>query len=375
MSDEDKSFEATPQKLKKAREQGQVVKSQDLSAAAFLVVMFLLLFALAPFIWNELATLFVVLYEQIPLKHISEIGGKYLFLITAKALVLLIGPFLIVGVFMAIAGNVFQFGLLLSTKSIEPKFDKLNPVKGFKNLFQMSKVVDLVKNILKVSVLGVVGYMVFSEFFGQMVVIGDTDNLFAIMGLLGALLFKFILMAGLAFFIIGLADFLYQKFKFMKDQKMSFKEMKDEYKQSEGDPHVKGKLRQKRMQMLQQQMLEAVPSADVITTNPIHIAVALQYNAETMESPKVVAKGTERFAELITQLGQDHGVPVVQNPPIARALFRLVDIDQDIPPDLYQAVAEILLFAWRLKGDASKLPEPLMGQALNEDSEPPTVLS
>jgi flagellar biosynthetic protein FlhB len=369
MSDEDKSFEATPHKLKKAREQGQIVKSQDLSTAAFLVVMFLLLFALAPFIWNELATLFVLTYEQIPLAHIKDIGEQYLFILVVKAMVVLVGPFLLVGVLMAIAGNVFQFGLLITTKTIEPKFDKLNPVKGFKNLFQMNKIVELIKNILKVGVLGLVGWMVFSEFFGQMVAVGDSDNPFALMSVLGALLFKFILLAGLAFFLIGLADFLYQRFKFMKDQKMSFKEMKDEYKSTEGDPHVKAKLRQRRMQMLQQRMLEAVPSADVITTNPIHIAVALQYNADTMESPKVVAKGTERFAELIIQIGQDHGVPVVQNPPIARALFRLVDIDQDIPPDLYQAVAEILLFAWRLKGDTSKLPQPF-----TPGGEPPVLL-
>jgi flagellar biosynthesis protein FlhB len=131
---------------------------------------------------------------------------------------------------------------------------------------------------------------------------------------------------------------------------MSFQEVKEEYKNSEGDPHVKQALRQKRMQMLQQQMLEAVPTADVVTTNPIHVAVAIKYDAKTMQAPRVVAKGTELFAERIKDIAREHGVPVVENPVVARALYRIVDIDQEVPADLYQAVAEILMFAWRTTG-------------------------
>ena len=139
---------------------------------------------------------------------------------------------------------------------------------------------------------------------------------------------------------------------------MSFKEMKDEFKNTEGDPMIKHALRQRRMEMLQKSMLEAVPTADVVTTNPIHIAVALKYNSDVMEAPRVVAKGTELFAERIKTIASEHGVPVVENPVVARALFRLVEIDQEIPPDLYQAVAEILMFAWRMKGITPPLAKP-----------------
>ena len=146
-----------------------------------------------------------------------------------------------------------------------------------------------------------------------------------------------------------MGDYLFQKWKFLKDQKMSFKEIKDEYKNSEGDPHVKAALRQKRMQMLQQSMLEALPEADVVITNPIHIAVAIKYEKDAMEAPKVIAKGSELFARKIIDLAKTHQIPVVENIPVARALYKLVDLNREVPPELYKSVAEILLFVYNLK--------------------------
>lgn len=350
MGDENKQFEATPHKLKKARDQGQVFKSKDLSTAVFLVVMFMLLIGMAPFIWNEIAGLFIQIFEQIPNASIEKIGWQYLLLLTLKTLLLLIGPFLFGAALLAVSVDFFQVGPLLATKAIEPKFDKLNPVKGFKNIFSQRTVVELAKNLIKMAVLGYVGYLVFQTYFEKLLKVGDAENIFAIMAVLAELITKFILYAGAAFFAIGMMDFLYQRWKFMQDQKMSFKELKDEFKNTEGDPMIKQALRQRRMQMLQQSMLEAVPTADVVTTNPIHIAVALKYNADTMEAPRVVAKGTELFAERIKDIARNNGIPVVENPVVARALFKLVDIDQEVPPDLYQAVAEILMFAWRVRG-------------------------
>jgi flagellar biosynthetic protein FlhB len=312
--------------------------------------MFFLLFNLAPMVWNEFAFLFVQIFEQIPNATLERIGWQYLTVIVLKALVVLIAPFLIVAVMIAVATDMAQVGPLISTKSLSPKFDKLNPVKGFKNIFSQRTLVELIKNIVKISVLGYVAYMVFKDYLTQLLLVGVAENIFAILGVLGTLIFKFVMMAGITFVVIAGADYLYQRFKFLKDQKMSFKEIKDEYKNSEGDPHMKAALRQRRMQMLQQSMLEAVPTADVVTTNPIHIAVALKYNADIMQAPMVVAKGTELFAERIKQIAKENNVPIVENPTVARALFKLVDVDQEVPADLYQAVAEILMFAWRVTG-------------------------
>ncbi len=350
MGDENKQFEATPQKIKKAREQGQVFKSKDLSTAVLLVVMFGFIIIMVPKVWQEIATMFVVIFDQIPYGSIEEVGWQYLAFIAGKTFFILILPTVFLAALTAILVDFFQVGPLFATKAISPKFDKLNPVAGFKNIFSMRQVIELVKNVIKMLILAVVATMVFMEFFGKLLTVGGAENVFALMGVLGALLMKFIMLAGVAFFVIGGADFLFQRWKFMQDQKMSFKEMKDEFKNSEGDPMVKQALRQRRMQMMQESMLEAVPEADVVITNPIHVAVAVQYDTDNMEAPTVVAKGAELFAQRIKAIAREHGVPVVEEPDVARTLYRVVEIDNEIPANVYQAVAEILLFAWRKVG-------------------------
>lgn len=350
MGDEDKQFEATPHKLKKAREEGQVIKSKDASTALFLITMFTLMYYMAPMVWKKLASMFILIFEQIPNISPEEIGEQYLFVIVITTLFMLIGPFLAVALLTAMAGDFFQVGPLIAIKAVMPKFEKLNPAKGFKNLFSIKSLIELVKNVLKIIILGFIGFLVFKAHLVELLSIGQSENAFAMMALLGKVIFEFILKAGVFFLIIGLADYLFQRWKFLKDQKMSFKEIKDEYKQTEGDPHVKAALRQKRMMMLQQGMLEAVPTADVVITNPIHIAVAIRYMDEMMQAPQVVAKGTELFAEKIKDIATEHGVPVVENAAVARSLYQTVEIDEEIPPEMYQAVAEILMFAWRVKG-------------------------
>lgn len=360
MGDEDKQFEATPQKIQKAREQGQVFKSKDLSTAVVLIVMFTFLISMVPMVWGEISALFVVVFDQIPYGTIEDVGWQFLGLLALKALVILIGPFLFFSALVSIMVDFLQVGPLLAMKAIEPKFDKLNPVKGFKNIFSQRTLVELVKNILKMTILSTVAVMVFKEFFDRLLMVGAAENVFAMMGVMGALLMKFIFMAGIAFFAIGGSDFLFQRWKFMQDQKMSFKEMKDEFKNSEGDPMVKQQLRQRRMQMMQQSMLEAVPDADVIITNPIHLAVAVKYDTEQMDAPQVVAKGAELFAEKIKELARTHNIPIVEQPDVARTLYRVVEVDSEIPADVYQAVAEILLFAWRAVG--KDIPQPNAGE-------------
>lgn len=358
MGDEDKQFEATQHKLKKAKEEGQVIKSKDVSTAIFLIIMFGLTYALAPLIWDQTAKMFVLIFEQIPNKSLDEIGHMYLISISVITIITLITPFLAVAFLVAIAGDFFQIGPLVSFKSMEPKFEKLNPVKGLKNLFTMRSLVELAKNILKISILGIIGYLVFQAHLAELLLIGQSESVLVMIGLLGKVLFEFMIKAGVFFLVIGLADYLFQRWKFLQDQKMSFKEIKDEYRNTEGDPHVKAALRQRRMQMLQQSMLEAVPTADVIITNPIHVAIAIRYSDEVMEAPHVVAKGTELFAEKIKDIANEHGIPIVENAAVARALFQMVEIDQEIPPEMYQAVAEILMFAWRVRGQQPSEQRP-----------------
>ncbi len=363
MGDEDKQFEASHQKLQKARKEGQVVKSKDFSMAIALIVMFSAIYALGPFICNQISILYAKLYEQIPNAHLDKIGYMYILTSTLIPTFLIILPILILAGFMGILGDLIQVGPLFTITPLIPKPDKLNPTKYFKNLISPKTMFELVKNIAKVLILGLIGWFVYMEHFPSILMLAAVDNQFATLIAFGKLIVDFIIKAGIAFLIIAAADYGVTKWKFMQDQKMSFKEVKDEYKNSEGDPHVKAALRQKRQQLLQKSMMDMVPESDFVVTNPTHIACALKYDAETMESPKLLAKGTELFAKRIKEIAQEHDIPVIENPPVARAIFRLVEINHEVPPDLYKAVAEILIFVYKLK---KKTPD-IKGAVKDED--------
>lgn len=349
MGDDDKQFDATPTKLANARKEGQVVKSKDASMAVSLLAMFSILNGMAPHIWEQLAKMFKLIYEQIPNQHIEDVGVLYIMAISAVPMLVILAPLLLLAAFVAILSDFAQVGPLVTTKPLTPKLDKINPVKGIKNIFSSRTIVELLKNVVKVSMMLFIGYMVFTDHLPTILMLGGTDNIFNLMAEIGETIMDFVTKAGIAFIVVAGADYLYQRSKFLKDQKMSMKEIKDEYKNSEGDPHVKAALRQKRMQMLQQDMLDAVSTADVITTNPVHIAVAIKYDKEQMQAPRVVAKGTELFAKKIVEIAKAHNIPIVENVPVARALYRLVDINREVPPELYKAVAEILIFVYNLK--------------------------
>ena len=356
MGDEDKQFDATPRKLEQARKEGQVVKSKDFSTAVSLLILFSVIFGLAPFIWDQIVQVFTLLYEQIPNAHVDKIGYTYILMIAVKGAALIIGPILAIAWFVAVMADFIQVGPLVATAPLMPKLDKLNPTKYFKNIMSIKTLFELFKNIVKVIILGYIGWMVYKDHIESILMLASVDNNLAVMIEFGKLITEFIFKACIAFLVIAAADYGVTKWKFLKDQKMSFKEIKDEYKNSEGDPNVKAQLRQRRMQMLQQGAMDAVPTADFVVTNPTHVACALKYVAEEMDSPMLIAKGTELIAKKIIDIAKEHNVPVIENPPVARALFKMVDINQSIPPELYKAVAEILMFVYKMKNPSNKRP-------------------
>lgn len=349
MGDEDKQFDATPQKLDRARKEGQVVKSRDFSMAISMLVVFSVVIGLAPFIWEQIVSIFTLLYEQIPNACLEDINYMYVFLIATKGICLILFPVFAVAWLVAVLADFIQVGPLVATAPLMPKLDKLNPTKYFKNIMSIKTLFELFKNIAKVIILGYIGWSVYKEHIESIMMLAQVDNNFAVMKEFGELITQFIFKACIAFLVIAAADYGVTKWKFLQDQKMSFKEIKDEYKNSEGDPNVKAQLRQRRMQMLQQGAMDAVPTADFVVTNPTHVACALKYVAEEMDSPMLIAKGTELIAKKIIDIAKEHNVPVIENPPVARALFRMVEINQPIPPELYKAVAEILMFVYKMK--------------------------
>lgn len=361
MGDEDKQFEASHQKLEKARKEGQVVKSKDVDMALSMLVMMFLIFKLSPFIWEQITKIFTLLYEQIPNQHLDDIGIAYILTTTLVPTVLILVPILIVACLIAVAGDFLQVGPLFTTTPLEPKFDKLNPTKYFKNIFSIKTLFELFKNIIKVVLFGTIGYIVYKSHFPAILNLIAVDNSFAVMQEFGSLMLDFVTKMTVAFLIIAAADYGVTKWKFLQDQKMSFKEVKDEYKNSEGDPQVKAQLRQRRQQMMQRGMMDSVQEADFVVTNPTHVACAIKYDQNTMASPKLIAKGTELIAKEIIKIAKEHNIPVVENPPVARALFRMVELNHEISPDLYKAVAEILIFVYNLRKNQKS------GNILNDD--------
>ena len=349
MGDEDKQFDATPQKLQRARKEGQVVKSKDVSTAISMLVVFTFILLMAPITWNLICGLFKNLYSQIPHQHVDSIGYVYILTSALVPCLVIIGLTLVVAAGIAALADFIQVGPLVAIAPLIPKLDKLNPTKYFKNLFTVKTIFELFKNILKVCILGLIGWVVYSAHLKGILMLAAIDNNFAVMNEFGSLIKDFIYKACLAFFIIAVADYGVTRWKFMKDQKMSFKEIKDEYKNSEGDPHVKSALRQRRMQMLQRGAMDSVAEADFVVRNPTHVACALKYDAQTMMSPTLLVKGAELIAKEIIRIAEENNVPVVDNAPVARALYRMVEIGQQIPPELFKAVAEILLFVYNLK--------------------------
>ncbi|PKR55959.1 flagellar biosynthesis protein FlhB [Thalassospira marina] len=257
-------------------------------------------------------------------------------------------PFLLL-VFFAAAGHLVQNGLVVSAERLNIDITKLSPLKGLKNLFSMKTLVEFVKNIMKIILVGAVLAVVIIpkmndiELYPQLSLPEILDHLYQLIIIL------LIAAVSLTAVIAGM-DFAYQRYEFNKTMRMSKQELKDEYKQTEGSPEIKAKVRQIRMERAQRRMMQNVPSADVIVTNPTHYAVALKYDALTMQAPRCVAKGQDNVALRIREVAKENNVTVLENPPVARALYASVEIDQEIPPEHYKAVAEIISYVFRVRG-------------------------
>jgi len=352
----EKTEKGTPKKRRDARKKGQVLKSQDVNTTFCTIIMFGTLLAIWPWFVGEMTSVFAVFYNPSTFSHetgvldvneISAILGQMMLGVLMPML-----PILGVALVAGVAINLVQVRFLFTTQTLKPKFDKLNPVKGLKQLVEPKKLIELAKNLLKVIVVGLVGYNAYTNLLDKFpMYVGQPIDLSFIDIMETAFIMALQMCIAMVFISIG--DFIYQRWKYEKDLKMSKQEVKDEYKMTEGDPKIKGKIRQKQMQMSAMRMMSEVPQADVVITNPTHFAVALKYDTGIHSSPTVTAKGQDYIARKIRETALEHDVSIVENPPIARTLFDLCEVGDEIPEELYQAVADILVFVYRQKG---KLP-------------------
>ena len=348
----EKTEEATPKKLDDARKEGQVAKSQELNTAFELIILFVILKVFIGMITNRFTETFDLFYNSIEGYSQGQFTMNYFgayFRSAVGRIIITLIPILAASVAVAILVNALQVGWKPTGKPLQPKFSKINPINGFKRMFKLDKLVDLLKAVLKV---GLVGYLAYSTFKDQMGVVSLVYDLslFAAVMYVGNIVINFGLKVSLVFLIIGVADFMYQKFKFAKDMRMSKQEIKDEFKQTEGDPKIKGQIRQKMREASQRRMMQKLPEADVVITNPTHLACAIKYDKSIAEAPILLAKGADFLAERIKEVARENFIPIVENKPLARMLYHNVNLDEEITEELYQMTAEVLSYVYSISG-------------------------
>ncbi|PPB74166.1 flagellar biosynthesis protein FlhB [Campylobacter hyointestinalis] len=342
--DQEKTEEPTSKKLEDARQKGNVPKSQDASGFVTLLVGIIALVLLLSFMGERLIKLYIYYQNLIGIELTKELFFKIV-IHTMLQVILIILPVAVSIMIAGILSNVMQFGFLFTTEPLTPNFGKINPIKGLANLFSLKKLIDSIKIILKVSAVFGVAFYFFLQFVKEL----PHTIFFPMFNQLLWLKEKMLILAGvmlLLFLIIAIADIFIVRFQYFKGLRMSKQEVKDEFKQMEGDPRVKGRIRQLQMQAARKRMMQNIPTADVVITNPTHYAVALRYDKEKEKAPVVLAKGIDHLALRIRKIAAENGIQIVENPPLARELYKVCDVDSMIPANLFQAVAEVLSFVY-----------------------------
>ncbi len=345
-ADGDKTEEPTAKKRQDAAKKGQVGKSQELSTAFVLLIGFFVIKALWEQIYANIAGYTIYIFGHLN-QNVDVENVIQLFIGMGVILVKTAMPIMLAVMVVGLAVNFFQVGLNVSAEKIQPKFDNLNPINGVGRMFSKRSLVELVKSVLKIVVIGffIYNYLKDEIFTMPQFIFYDLGTSLTKMS---EIIFTLAFQVIGVIFVLAVLDFGYQKWQTTQDLKMTKQEVKDEFKQTEGDPQIKGKIRQKQRQMAMSRMMQEVPKADVIVTNPTHFAVALKYE-KGMTAPVVVAKGADFVAQKIKSVGRENDVPLVENRPLARALYASTEVGDSVPRELYQSVAEVLAYVYRLK--------------------------
>jgi flagellar biosynthesis protein FlhB len=343
----DKTEEPTPHKLRESREKGQIAKSKDITAVTMIFVSFFTLKASVAHLWDSMDTILRQSFGYIPLAFSESVVGQLL-KETTFSFLLAMAPLFAVTFVTALIIESLQTGFLFSMSSIAPKLEKLNPIEGFKKFFALKQYVELVKSSIKMAIVIWLIIIVIIEDF-PIVILSQSLSPFQVMAFTGDLVMKVVVRVGLFYIAVAVFDYFYQKHEHLKSMKMTKKEIKDEYKRLEGDPQIKQRQKEASRQMSMGRQMGSVPGADVVVTNPTHIAIALAYKPDKMKAPVVLAKGKLLVAETIKRIAAQHNVVIVENVALARALFPVVEVDTEVPPQYYKAVAQILAFVYNLR--------------------------
>lgn len=344
----EKTEKATPRKRQEVREKGQVAKSSDAVAAIVLLALFLVLSLAGAYERDGLLRMLARALSDYAAAPLTIDSLHAIFLDWLRHAALLLAPFFAAAVLAAGLANFLQVGVLFTAEPLKIDGNRLNPVQGIKRLFSLRAIVELLKSVLKAGIIGAVVFMLLLGGWDELTALAARPPA-AMLAIVGALTVKMGLYAAAALLFLALFDYLYQRFEFERNIRMSKQDIKDEFKKTEGDPLIKSRIKQRQREMAMRRMMQEVPNADVVITNPTHYAIALKYEDGKMEAPVVVAKGADYVALKIKEIAKANGVVTVENRPLAQALYRQTDVGDMIPETFFKAVAEILAYVYRLK--------------------------
>jgi len=345
----DKTEQPTPKRLEDARKKGNVAKSMEINSAFILLSGTLTLFFISGYMFQNFSLFIKHVFGNLMSYQFGMDSVRPYAVSLIWISIKLIAPLLLAIMVIGILANIGQVGFLFTLEPVIPNPEKINPIKGFQRIFSMRSLEELIKGILKIAIISYVMYLVIKGHYDDYFLLMDQGT-GQIISFMMKLIFQMAIKASLILLILAAADFAFQKWNYLKDMRMTKQEVKEELKEYEGDPQVRGRIRSLQREMSRKRMMADVPKADVVITNPTHYAVALKYEPDGMEAPRVLAKGSRKLALKIKEIARESGVPIVEDPPLARALFKSTEVGMEIPVDLFQSVAEVLAYIYRLKG-------------------------
>jgi flagellar biosynthetic protein FlhB len=345
---EEKTEDATPKRRQEARNKGQVARSIEINSALVLAGVFAGLKILGPYLLQQASTFMHQWFMQLASKDFTIELTYRLFLEATFIMLKLAMPIMLVALIIGLIANYLQVGFLFSTEAVTLNLDAINPITGFQRVFSKRAIAELIKSLIKI---GIVGYVAYKYILEQILFLPNLMqyDLSTSLSKVGEWVFVLAMKVALVLGIMAFFDFVYQRWEFNQNLKMSKQEIKDEHKLQDGDPLIKAKIKERQRMMAVRRMMQEVPKADVVITNPTHFAIALKYDMKTMGAPLVIAKGQDLTAKRIKEIAKEHGVIVVENKPLAQTLFKTTEVGEVIPVDLYQAVAEVLAYVYQLK--------------------------
>ncbi|MES2202584.1 MAG: flagellar biosynthesis protein FlhB [candidate division FCPU426 bacterium] len=349
MADPSKTETATPRRREEARKKGQVARSTELNTALGILGALVVLQLCGPFMFAELTKVSRFFWGNLQRDDMGMANLQANSLTLGLELLYIMAPLLLGAVVIGLFSNAIQVGLVLSPEVLTLKFENLNPVKGFGRIFSRRSGIELFKSLLKVGLVGTVAWYAIAGKMDSILALMNTD-LGLFWSSIGGLASVLMLRIGLTLLALAGADYLYQRYEYEQSIKMSKQEVKDEFRQMEGDPQVKARIRRLQQEASRRRMLAELPNADVIITNPTHLAVAVKYDETNMDAPRVIAKGARLLAQRIKEIGREHNIPIMENKPLARALFESTPVGGQVPSALFDAVAQLLAFVYQMQG-------------------------